>query len=247
MEILSVLIADGNEEFRRNLSRALQGTYRVTCCSTGEDALELLKRQTTDIMVLDLLLPGLDGISLLHTATESGIFPIVLATSCLINPYIIESAERLGVAYLAQKPCNIAATVARIRDLSQHIHRSVSYAPDPRTMVSNILTSLSVSAKHRGYVYLREAILIASEDPLQSVTKVIYPSVANICCCEGHQVERSIRTAIESAWKRRNDQIWMQYFQPDSGGTLVRPSNGAFISQLADRLSLEQMSISLPG
>ena len=247
LEILSVLIADGNEEILRNLSKALQGSYRVSCCSYGEDALEKLKDEAPDILVLDLLLPGLDGISLLHTAAESGICPIVLATSRLINPYIIESAERLGVAYLAQKPCNITATVSRIRDLSQRIHRSVSYAPDPRTMVSNILSSLSVSTKHRGYVYLREAILLAADDPLQSVTKVIYPTVAGLCRCEASQVERSIRTAIDSAWKKRDERVWIQYFQPDTAGILHRPSNGVFISQLADRLALEQMRISLPG
>ena len=247
LEILSVLIADGNEEFRRNLSNALQGSYHVSCCSIGEEALKKLKDEAPDILVLDLLLPGLDGISLLHTAAESGICPIVLATTRLINPYIIESAERLCVAYLVQKPCNIAATVSRIRDLSQRIHRSASYAPDPRTMISNILISLGVSTKHRGYVYLREAILLAADEPLQSVTKVIYPTVAGLCGCEPTQVERSIRTAIDSAWKKRDEQIWSQFFQPDSAGVLPHPSNGVFISQLGDRLALNQMRISLPG
>lgn len=244
METLRLLIADENEEFRRNLSRALLGSYRVFGCSSGEEALEILKNDTPDILVLDLLLPGLDGISLLHTAAEHGVYPMVLATSRLINDYVVESAQQLGVAYLLRKPCNIGATVQRILDLSQRIHRSEGFAHDPKTQVSNILNSMSFSTKHRGYTYLREAILLASRDSMQSVTKVLYPTVASICGSEAIQVERSIRTAITCAWEKRDERIWALYFQPGSNGIVHKPSNGVFISQLADRIALDQMSLS---
>lgn len=246
MDTLSLLIADGNEDFRLSLSRALQGMYDVRCCQNGEDALRLIRQEAPDILILDLMLSELDGLSLLHTLVETGISPMVLATSCFINQYISEKAEELGVGYLLQKPCNIRATVDRIRDLSHRLHRSEAAAPDSRTRVSNMLITLGISTKLHGYAYLREAILMMAETPMQSITKELYPAVGELCGANAKQVERSIRSAVDAAWKGRDDRIWRQFFQVDSDGTVKHPSNAAFISQLADRLQLDQMRISLP-
>ena len=241
METLHILIAEGNDLFRTALSDALQGSYHITNCSNGKRALEALKQEPPDLLILDLLLPEVDGITLLQDALDAGICPVVLATSSLLSPYIVETAANLGVAYLLQKPCSLKAAVSRVNDLARTIHRTDSYSPNPRTQVSNMLSSLSFSTRHRGYSYLREAILLAKDDPLISITKDLYPTVASMFKCDPVQVERSIRTAIESAWKKRDNQVWMQYFQPEQISAAHRPSNGQFISRLADRLAMNQL------
>ena len=83
-------------------------------------------------------------------------------------------------------------------------------------------------------------------NPMQSITKELYPSVARQFNCNSAQVERSIRNAIQGAWNQRNEALWAQVFQPDEHGGIPRPSNAAFITRLADRLVLDQMQIPLP-
>lgn len=240
MEARKLLIAEGTEDFRVNLAEALQGAYHVRTCKDGQEALAMLRSFRPDILVLDLMLPGLDGISLLQYAEASGICPMVLATAKFLTDYMCESAGRLGIAYIMIKPCDIRGTVARINDLSQHVRQPAISSPDSRTCVSNLLVALGVPTKLRGYPYLREAILLMAQNRDQSVTKVLYPTVAAACGDRGKNIERSIRTAIEKAWLRRDDRIWQMYFPPGSDGIIPRPSNAAFISRLADSLLLQQ-------
>lgn len=235
-----LLIADGNEEFRNELAELLHGAYHVRLCDEGKEALSLLHSFHPDILVLDLMLPGLDGISLLHAAAQDQICPIVLATVHFITDYISESVDRLGISYVMVKPCDIRATADRIQDLTQRIHQPQITHPNPRTQVSNLLIALGILTKLRGYAYLREAILMIAQDPDQPITKVLYPAVGKICGSTKGQVERSIRSAIEKAWLNRDDRVWQMYFPPGSDGIIPKPSNAVFISRIAESLSLQQ-------
>lgn len=246
METMTVLIADSSEEFRSTLTNALQGNYRIHACRTGKEALDILQRTSPDVLILDLMLPELDGISLLQTISAAGIHPTVLATTRLANDYVVEATTKLGVEYLMIKPCDIRAIVSRVNDLCSHRPRPSISAPDSRTHISNLLISLGISTKLRGYPYLREAVLRMVGNPMQSITKELYPSVARQFGCNSAQVERSIRNAIQGAWNQRSESIWAQVFQPDEHGNIPRPSNAAFITRLADRLVLDQMQITLP-
>lgn len=240
MDTLKLLIADGNEEFRLALADALQGAYRVRCCCDGKQALELLRSYRPDVFVLDLMLPELDGISLLQMAVKEHICPMVLATTRFQSDYILESIDRLGVGYLMLKPCDIRATAARVGDLSRKLNPPSVTQPDPRAFVSSLLLSLGIPTKLRGYAYLREAVLLMVKDPGQSITKELYPAVGGLCGSNAIHVERSIRSAIASAWSRRDDRVWQMYFQACPDGSIPRPTNAAFISRLADSLNLSR-------
>ena len=137
------------------------------------------------------------------------------------------------------KPCDIDAVAARVADMTQRMKISAFAAPDARTQVSNMLLSLRFSTKLRGYGYLREAVLLMAKKTGQSITKELYPAVAGCCGVTPVQVERSIRSAVQHAWERREAAVWKNYFPADSGGD-IRPSNGALITCLADRLLLSQ-------
>ncbi len=236
MDKLKLLIADGTEDFRVALANMLRGAYQVRCCSDGIRARELLQEFSPDVLILDLMLPGFDGISLLRWAVEWDIRPVVLATSRFVNDYVAEEMSRMGVGYLMLKPCDLSATVARVGDLGQRIRPVVATSPDPASQVSNLLLALGVPTKLRGYAYLREAVVLMAQNPSQSVTKVLYPEVARRCGCAAMHVERGIRSAICTAWSGRDEGVWRLYFQPDASGTIPRPTNAAFISRLADSL-----------
>jgi len=238
LEKLKMLIADSSEEFASALADMVRGAYILRRSRDGLETLEALHVFRPDILVLDLMLPGLDGISILRQAAAAGLQPMVLATSRYVSDYVVDAAGQLGVGYLMVKPCDVRATVARLGELSQRLKQPLFTQPDPRTAVSNLLLTLGVPTKLRGYAYLREGILERIRDPAQSVTKELYPAVAALCCATPIQVERSIRSAIAAAWSRRDEQVWRLYFQPDPDGTIPRPTNAAFLSRLADSVAL---------
>ena len=230
-----LLIADCSEEYRTALATALSGQYQVLCCRSGTEALILLQQEHPDILVLDLMLPELDGLTLLERISAQGICPMVLAATPIYSEYVSSCIQQLGIEYLVRKPCSIEAIVSRIRDLSRRLKAPESKT-DPVAFVSSLLLSLDISTKHNGFAYLREGILLMSKDPAQSVTKVLYPAIAHTCDCHKENVERSIRTALDRAWEKRDAEKWQKYFP----SARQRPSNAVFISRLAEALLMEE-------
>lgn len=249
MEMLKLLIAEGSEEFCGALVDRLRGAYHIRTCAEGCETLEQIISYRPDILVLDMMLPGLDGISLLQAAAAAGQRPMVLAVSKFISDYMLESLSQLGVGYIMRKPCDVKATASRISDLTQQMKMPLFAHPDPRTAASNLLLTLSVPTKLKGYSNLRDAIPMVMKDPSISLTKELYPAVGKLCNSSSQQVERAIRSAIQAAWLQRDEQVWRMYFQPEKNGRIPKPTNGAFISRLADCLMNgmeEQRSIELP-
>lgn len=241
MQTQKLLIADSSEEFSLALQSALRDTYCIRICRDGIETRDLMKSFAPDILVLDMMLPGLDGISILEAAVNCGLQPMVLVTSRLFSDYVLDSLERLGVGYLMRKPCDVQAAAARIRDLNCRIHLPVPVRSDPKTQISSILLSLGISTSHRGYTYLVEAVSLMIQRPDQSVTKELYPAVAALYGARGSHVEHCIRTAIASAWEHSEEQLWRPYCQRrDASGVLQRPSNGVFISRMANLISLQE-------
>lgn len=238
MDARKILIAEGSEDFRLALTEALQGIHYVHSCSNGQEALTLLQNFCPDILVLDLMLPGIDGISLLYTAADSGLCPLVLATGKFFSDYMMDSLEKLGVEYVLTKPCDLRSTIARIHDLTQRIHQPLLAKPDPRNHISNVLMALGIPVNFHGYAYLREAVLLVARDRDQAITKELYPTIAKMFGNKiiGQNVERSIRNAIEHAWNTRDDSVWQIYFPREID---KKPSNGQFIHALADSLNLQ--------
>lgn len=161
---------------------------------------------------------------------------MVLATTRFRSPYVMDAATRIGIDYMVIKPCSIQAVTARLEDLAVSRNREEQARPDPGVIISNVLMSLGVATHISGYQYLREAIPLFAENPQQAITKELYPAVGKRCNASGDQVERSMRTAIEGAWSRRDELIWKLYFTPLPDGSIRKPSNSEFISRLADKL-----------
>ena len=238
MEKLKILLADNSEDFCKTMTDALRGNYRIRSCRDGNAALEILQTFRPDICIVDLMLSGVDGITLLQKILQQGLRPVVLATTRYVSDYILESADKLKVGYLMVKPCDPGAVISRMADMTQRSSLPTFSHPDMRTQVSNMLLSLGVSTKLRGYGYLREAVMMMVKQPNQSITKELYPAVGARCGVSAVQVERSIRSAIQSSFQHRDRPLWQTYFPPGENGVARRPTNSTVITCLADRVNL---------
>ena len=239
MEKRKLLLAEGNEEFAQSLEEGLREQYVVRICRDGQTALQLMHTFRPDILVLDLMLPSLDGISLLQSMAEARLRPMVLATTRYYNDYILEKITQYGVGYLLVKPCDIRATMKRIGDLTKRIRAPGPVQPEPGVWISNTLREFSIRVNLKGYRYLHGAVGMLAEDSDQGITKELYATLAKAHNTSVTAVERCIRTAIEIGWKNRNPEYWEKYFPTEGNGPQDRPSNGAFISVLVERMKTE--------
>ena len=244
MEMRRILIADHSEDFASELADLLRDVCLVRTVHTGPQALEQLRSFRPDVMVMDVMLPELDGISLLQTAQQEDIMTNVLALTRSAAAYITEALDRLAVCYIMMKPCGTDAVKDRVLDLACNIKPSLQCRLDVRNTVSNLLADLRVPTHLKGYICTREAVLYLMQDPEMAITKEVYPAVAQLFRGNPKQVERAIRGAINAAWINRDDEVWPKYFKPCADGTIPRPTNGVFLSRLADKLVL---GLDIPG
>jgi CheY-like chemotaxis protein len=234
MKIQKLLVADASMGFCCALSDKLGGAFDLRICADGMRARELLQSFSPDILVVDLTLPGLDGISLLKAAASLIKRPAMLALTRFSSPYIENALGDLGVDYLMYKPCDMTALTERIFDLS--CCGNAEPVVKPKTAVGNILIALEIPINRKGYGYLEAAIELYEKNPTQSITKELYPAVAKLCGGNRLSVERAIRGVIHEAWERRDERVWRLYFRPGYGGIVPRPTNLSFISSLAAML-----------
>ena len=209
---VKILIADGNEEFCEHLKKTLEQVpgYEIAgTASDGMQAAELLESRQPDVLVMDLMLPKLDGISLLKRAHAMEKKPAALVLTGFMTPYVSAMAASLGVQYFMSKPCDLAAVAKCVGEITA-VENQVKKLPQQHAdanieaMVTSIIHEIGVPAHIKGYQYLREAIMIAVNDMdvINAITKVLYPQVAKTFSTTPSRVERAIRHAIEVAWDR---------------------------------------------
>ena len=247
MEKKTVLLADANEEFRAVLSAELEETEEFTLVGStggGLEALQLIEQREPDLVVMDAVLPGLDGLSVIRKVQERcRKQPRVILVSAFCADRVLSEAGELGVSYFLPKPCEISALLDRMHmafaDQEEEREEEDTSLKD---MVTSIIHEIGVPAHIKGYQYLREAIMIAVDDMevINAVTKVLYPEVAKRFDTTPSRVERAIRHAIEVAWDRGDLETLQKYFGYTVSNTKGKPTNPEFIAMIADRLVLEQ-------
>ena len=231
-----LLIAESSGELAEALAELFRSSCQVRVCTDGNSAKQQLGRSCPDVLVLDLMLPGYDGLSLLQWAGEQGLRPQVLVTTRFCSNYVVECAQSLGVRYLMLKPCSISAMASHISSLLVSEFTEEPKRRDSDSGVRTLLMALGIRGNLHGYNCIYHAVTLYARDPMQSVTKVLYPEVAKRCGCKASHVERNMRSAIESAWTTRNEQIWRLYFPTDGTGTIKRPTNTEFLARMAQCL-----------
>ncbi len=236
MDMPKLLITDSSEEMRQILFDNLHNSYQLKICANGSEALEIVRSFHPDILVLDLMLPGLDGITLLQRIHKEGFHPLVLTTSFFYSAYITGALHRLGVAYSMLKPCQWQAIADRLSDLAADLHPVQYPQSDLGSAVSAALLSMNFSTGKDGFRFLQAAIPLYMQDPGQAITKELYVAVGAMYNKSSIQVERSMRSAIEQAWRTGDMSVWRKYFSAP-GSALPRPTNTDFISRMATILS----------
>ena len=245
----TVFIADSTEEFCTHLSGVLQQNERFRVMGTANDGETALRRITElkpQILVLDLMLPKRDGISILKALAAAEQRPVTLVTTGFVTEYVSAAAANLGARYLMLKPCDMEALVERLEEMRAGEGRKAN--PLRRgdkagieAMVTGIIHEIGVPAHIKGYQYLREAIIIAVNDMdvINAITKVLYPQVAKTFGTTPSRVERAIRHAIEVAWDRGDLDTLQRFFGYTVSNTKGKPTNSEFIALIADKLQLQ--------
>ncbi len=242
MDMPKLLIADNDDEFRQSLCDVLKDRCNLRSCSTGQQALELLRSFRPDVLILDLMLPELDGITLLNHAHEAGILPAVLTLSTFQSNYISSSLQKLGIHYMMSKPCNLAAIADHIQDMTADLVPTPTPVFDVKSAIADLLLSIGYSTKHDGYHYLLAAIPIFAQDMNQCMTKHLYPAIAKPLNRDPRSIERSIRNATMIAWKKHDSPARQLYFPTAPDGSVPRPTNKVLVSHLADALNRQLLS-----
>ena len=253
MEPIRVLITDDNDEIRAVLRKYLEEQEEFIVCGeacNGLEALRILSEQGADVMILDMIMPQLDGFGVLEQLQR---FPMeerprVIALTALAREDFVNRAMRLGVRYYLVKPTELRVIAERIRDAGEmrevRTEEVAMPAVPSRSLddrISNIFLSLGIPAHIKGYQYLREAVRLVMEDSdrINRITKELYPSIARRFATSPSKVERAIRHAIEVAWSRGRVDTLNRAFGCRVAIPEDKPTNGEFIALIADKLSME--------
>ena len=231
-----LLIADSSDIFISALETALKEQFQIITCADGNTLKELLVREQPDILILNLLLPYVDGLTVLQSSPFRP--PLIMAITMHLSAYVQRSVTELGIDYTMICP-SVGAVVQRLQDLLQEYAPSSTHM-DPEDKAVYHLHLLGFQTHLDGYRQLCLALPMFARNPQQLMTKELYPDVAKICGCkDGRNVEHSIRKAIQAAWRQRDHAIWRKYFTDHICGTAPCPSNKEFICRLAEILNTQ--------
>ena len=229
--MLKLLIANQQLSFAKGISVQLRGKCEIKICKDGYKTLDYCREFKPDVLVLDLEMQGMDGLSIARAIRNAGLNIDILAiTVCADSVYAQRQLVQLGVEYILPKPCTVAATSARIYEMLL-LRDGKTWSVEEEA--DALMLSLGMRMNLSGYTCVREAILMMLQDRNIQITKVIYPELAAKFGGTSKRVERVIRCAIEDAWKRRDERMWRMYFKPDREGEVDCPTNGYFISRLS--------------
>ncbi|MCD8220994.1 MAG: sporulation transcription factor Spo0A [Clostridiales bacterium] len=263
MTELNVAIAEDNPQMLELLGRMIEkekGFHIVGKADNGEDACRMIERTDPDLVLMDVIMPKMDGISVIERVRREhagGKTPSFIMVTAAGSEHVTSEAFRLGVSYFILKPFEKEAVMERIRQVCRdraHRTASVKAGSAPACVdreeyirknlendVTQMLHEIGVPAHIKGYQYLRDAITISvgEEDLLVSVTKVLYPTIAKRHNTTASRVERAIRHAIEVAWTRgRPDTIYEVFGYTVNNGK-GKPTNSEFIALISDKIRLD--------
>ena len=240
-----IVLADSSEEFRQMLADIIRQEADLVICAqtnSGEELLGLISRHRPDVVIMDLVLAGMDGIEVLGALGEDR--PRMLVLSAYNNQAMAEQVIAQGGDYCMLKPCRAQAVIDRARALANGGSSQLQEESKDRDLerqITAIIHEIGVPAHIKGYQYLREAIGLAVADMeiINAVTKVLYPAVAKKFGTTASRVERAIRHAIEVAWDRGDLETLQKYFGYTVSNAKGKPTNSEFIAMIADRISLD--------
>ncbi|MCL2766501.1 MAG: sporulation transcription factor Spo0A [Peptococcaceae bacterium] len=246
---IRILIVDDSKNYSKILSELMKmnaGIEVVGIAHDGMQAIKLIDELKPDVVLLDILMPVLDGIGVLEWFADVAEKPKFIVYTGFSQEDVIYRAIELGVSYIILKPFDHNLLMERIKEFSTPdqftaVSRKSRTGYDLSNEVSSIMHEIGIPVHIKGYNYLREAIIKACEDRnlLGALTKELYPKIAAQFDTSSSKVERSIRNAIKLACTRGNYEMIKKIFQYSLIGEEGKPTNGQFISTIADKIISE--------
>lgn len=229
-----VLIADAAGSWRELLEQSLSRQYLVRACHDGQQALELIGRFRPDVLIVDLMLSGTDGLSVLKAIHGCAERPRIIVTGRYFSDFTNLVLDQYQVDSVMMKPCNIQTILERVEELLAQEIFLFPASLDPFDHITSLLVRLGIRTSQQGFRFLRRGILLLMDDPTQQLTKILYPAIADEFGTTKENVEKALRTAVTHAWRNRRDEIWRCYFPPAPSGQIPKPTAGQFLKRLAD-------------
>ena len=250
MSKTKLLVIDDNKDLVSMIKEYFKNHNDIVVSLDANDGVEGLKliekrREDYDVIILDLIMPNKDGISVLETMRKKNISKKVVVLTSYNNPEIIRRVSELGVNYYILKPFELSELEKRVMELSDNLlynGKTVDlYHNNLQISTTKILHELGVPSHIKGYLYIREGIMMLYERPevIGGITKELYPEIASKYNTTVSRVERAIRHAIEVSWNRGNWQLMEEIFGHSVDIDKAKPTNSEFIVTVADKLRLE--------
>ncbi|KMK77005.1 sporulation transcription factor Spo0A [Alkalihalobacillus pseudalcaliphilus] len=266
MEKIKVGISDDNRELVHLLNEyisAQDDMEVIGVAYNGQDCLNLIENKQPDVLILDIIMPHLDGLAVLERLSQMNLShkPNIIMLTAFGQEDVTKKAVDLGASYYVLKPFDIEILVSNIREIgggkksfiqksnsassllikNQTVSKSENKRHNLDASITSIIHEIGVPAHIKGYMYLREAITMVYNDIelLGSITKVLYPDIAKKFNTTASRVERAIRHAIEVAWSRGNIDSISSLFGYTVSHTKAKPTNSEFIAMVADKLRIE--------
>lgn len=264
MEKLNVAIADDNNRVVQLLDHIVSSDNELEVvgkAENGEELVEIIRQKEPDVVLLDIIMPKVDGLSVMERVNNDKNIkkhPAFIVISAVGQEKITEDAFNMGADYYILKPFDNDMVINRIKHT--RISRDRNFAEVRRvnayeskkeymdrnleTDVTNIIHEIGVPAHIKGYQYLRDAIIMSVGDMemLNSITKILYPTIAKKHQTTPSRVERAIRHAIEVAWSRGKMDTIDELFGYTVSTGKGKPTNSEFIALIADKIRLEYKS-----
>lgn len=259
---LSVVVADDNERIVSLLSDLLSSDEEINVVGTaanGQEAYEMIRKEKPDVVLLDIIMPKLDGLSVMEKINKDSTLdkhPAFVVMSAVGQETITEDAFSLGANYFLMKPFDHESLMGRMKQLKTPRHIMVSHGKgssviakmpdmterDLEVVVTEFIHEVGVPAHIKGYQYLRDAIIMTVNDSemLGAITKILYPEIAKKHKTTSSRVERAIRHAIEVAWSRGRIETIEEMFGYTINSGKGKPTNSEFIALISDKIRLQR-------
>ncbi len=248
-EKIKVIIGDESKEFGCVLANSLRGKgfYAVTRDMDGLLLLEAIRTEEPDVVIVDGIIPGIDAAELIKRCSGFVHKTFFIVASAYRNAFLERQIMAMENAYFMLKPfdCDMLVNVINRAAQMDLLREDLGLAPDMKMVVTDIIHQIGIPAHIKGYHYLREAILLSLEDDqmLESITKLLYPTVAKKFNTTASRVERAIRHAIETAWDRGDLETIQTLFGYTVAVGKGKPTNSEFIAMISDNLSLKYKNV----
>ena len=276
MENVNVVIVDDNPMILNTLDEVISseaGLSVIGRADNGKDAIDMIKDTQPDVVLLDLVMPQMDGITVVENIKKKTSMlknPAFIILSAVGGEQMTEEAFQAGANYFLMKPFDKDILVNKIRRIGKRPVRPVpgkvleaplkAATPEEAAMnreeymkehletyITKMLHELGIPAHIKGYQYLRDAIsmVVRDREMMEAVTKILYPEIPKKNYTSSSRVERAIRHAIEVAWGRGSLEVIDELFGYTISTGKGKPTNSEFIALIADKICLDYKKIGI--